>query len=624
MAPAPLRRLAVLFAIVGAAAVLEAAWRQGWTYDEPIHLRYSRRLLEAGVTERESLVFFDSKTPIILPNVVLQKLGEALGAKGPGAQRFLARVPGAAWYLALVFLTFRLAKRLGGETAGCLAASLVALDPNVIAHSSVATVDAAYAAATVLTVSSYLRLSRGPSLRAASGLGLALGLAFTAKFSAVLLLPGFLFVPLGAPRAERSRWLRLAGLSIVAGLVACFAISASYLFVSVARPFGAMQFQSCIPRALASRAGWLRLPLPEAFLTGLDLSLAHERETRWDCILLDRYFPGGVWFYFLALWALKTPAALFCAQLAGAFRALRARLWMSREMVFVGFVFVLHMGYFSLLFRAQTGYRYVLMCLPLADAFAAAGLSSWMPRARAWLGAAAVLTLAELAPYWGQPLAFVNALVWRKERAFHYVADSNLDWNQNADEIQGLLQKHGVAATHLQPLHLLPGHNTFSASVLGGVDAFEQHRWLRAHAEPSGHYAYTWIWYEVDPDLFDRFLDESRRVHPTAAGADLCRGSAFEEPGGGFEAGASGRACLEADKVADVRLIVSRGSIEFGPFEGGRCRGEVVAAGQQSWWRLEPGVHAFCAVAAGGPLDAHLEGAGVRTASGPGGASRRR
>ena len=36
---------------------------------------------------------------------------------------------------------------------------------------------------------------------------------------------------------------------------------------------------------------------------------------------------------------------------------------------------LLHLGYFSLLFRTQVGYRFVLMCLPLAYLLAAAGLA---------------------------------------------------------------------------------------------------------------------------------------------------------------------------------------------------------------------------------------------------------
>ena len=48
----------------GLGSVLYAAWQQDWTYDEPYHLRWSERLLDRGITERETNSLWNSKTPI--------------------------------------------------------------------------------------------------------------------------------------------------------------------------------------------------------------------------------------------------------------------------------------------------------------------------------------------------------------------------------------------------------------------------------------------------------------------------------------------------------------------------------------------------------------------------------
>src|SRR5262245_12788251 len=145
-APSPhgLRRLTWAVAVVALASATYAAWAQGWTYDEPVHLLWSRRLLETGLAERDSQERFNSKTPVTIPNVLAEKAARGLGLPDD-VVRFAARLPTLAWLAVLLLATGLVGRRLFGEEAGCLAVLAVALDPNVLAHGSLATVDVAYA-----------------------------------------------------------------------------------------------------------------------------------------------------------------------------------------------------------------------------------------------------------------------------------------------------------------------------------------------------------------------------------------------------------------------------------------------------------------------------------------------
>ncbi|HXY42015.1 MAG TPA: hypothetical protein VEQ10_20230, partial [Vicinamibacteria bacterium] len=450
-----------------------------------------------------------------------------------------------------------------------------------------------------------LALAERPSLARAAALGAALGLALTAKFSAVLLLPALLVLPWFArgQRRRLSRWLLAA---LVVASVAAATISAAYFFHGVGRPLG-RPWASAALRAVGHVLPGLRLPLPRGFLTGLDASLAAERHD-WNIVLLDHCYPRGVWFYFVVLWALKTPLLLVAAEGYGLWRAARARFApAARATGFVVLVLLVHIAYFSFVFQTQVGYRYVLMCLPLAYLVAAAALAPLAERewAPALAAAVVVLALAENAMYAGNPLAFSNAAVWPKRDVFRLMADSNLDWGQNDERIERWLAAHRGEPVHFNPPHLLPGRNLFDVNVVAGVDEFERHRFLREHAEPVAHVRHTHLWFDIDEALFGRFLEAERRLAPAVDAGSSCPPGTFGEtiPANGrlnlflpaSKAPVEAVACVAAPAGADLAVVALHGRLQLGRLSGaGPCRGETIAEGQQEWWRLDPGAHALC------------------------------
>jgi hypothetical protein len=591
----------------GIAHTAYSAWSQDWTIDEPLHLQWSERLWDKGAAERLSQWRYMSKTPATLPHVLALRAAQRLGVTSPRLLRVAARLPSVLCVPVLLGLTFLLARGAGGEAAARIAVTGVALDPSVAAHGSLVTVDAAYAAATLFVLWTGLRFARGPSLRRAALLGLALGLALVVKFTALFLLPGLLFLPWPPKESRRPRLLLGCAAMVVATV--CLTVAAGYLFQDVAAPLGRSAWLSGAMTRAAASLPWLRLPLPTAFLTGLDVSLASERR-EWNVVILGRRYPQGVWFYFGLLWLLKTPLLLLAAQAFGLVESARRRIaWSHPALRFLAANLLLQAAYFSLVFHTQLGYRFVLMLVPVAWVLAAAGLAAsrairW--RRVAWAAAVAVAALENL-QYLGNPLSFTNAAVWPKREVFRLIADSNVDWGQNREKVVGWLDAAGIPEERLDPLHVLPGTNVFSLNALTGIFDFEQHRWLREHASPHAHLGHTYLLFEVDEGLYGRFLDESRRLRSAPAVAGLCdpgaaadvlpRGSHLPfKLSGSAEPGRTWVACVSAASGADFGLRAMDGRVRIGPCtaDGGR-RFELLDEGQVAWYRLDPGVHALCA-----------------------------
>ena len=604
------RRVTLAIVALALVSATGAAWTQGWTYDEPFHLLWSQRLLDSRVTERESQHRLNSKTPVMLAGVVARKLARATLGDDPKRLRLAARLPSVVWLAALLGATFVLARRAAGEPAALIATAGTALDPSLVAHGSLATVDVPYVVATLATLATVLGFARAPSPRRGMLVGAALGLAFAAKFTALLLLPALLLIPLAAAPSrgwKRDRKALVAGV-LLGAIAAVAVIDAAYLFTEMAMPLGVLALRSDPLRRLGDAMPWLALPVPAPFLTGLDLSLAHESGREGNVVLLGRLHPRGTWLYFPLLWLVKTPLLALGALILGFALCIRDRIALENPTVrYVAANLLLTLAYFSLAFRTQAGYRYVLMCIPMAWIVAGAGLASALSSGRwRWVGVASIFaTLAESAAYLGNPLSFTNAAVWPKRQVFRLVADSSVDWGQNREKIGGWLAAQRIPDIHLDPLHLLPGHNTIDLNALAGVWDFEQHRWLREHADPRGHFGHTYLWFRIDYPTFDRFLSEARRFAPSRLGQEVCAGEAFAplpvEGRRGFSVAedparnTSWIACVSAPSGTDFEIRGGKGAIYVGHYGEDRvCETERLLAGQAAWYRLPPGVHAFC------------------------------
>ena len=204
----------------------------------------------------------------------------------------VGRLPNLALGTALVALVGWWAYRLWGRRAALVALALAALEPNLIAHSSLVTTDLGAALFTFLAVYLLWELGSRPSWWRLEGVGIATGLALASKYSAVLVLAlaavvaaghvaqgGSLSMP-GRPRpgggligrAREAAW-SLGLIAAVAGLT----VAACYFFRDL--------------------TGWW---------VGFG-DVAFHQEAGHVAFFLGSYSTTGWWSYFLVAFLIKTP-----------------------------------------------------------------------------------------------------------------------------------------------------------------------------------------------------------------------------------------------------------------------------------------------------------------------------
>lgn len=580
------RLIALLAAALSLGNATWAAWDQDITYDESFHLRWPERLLTERDDRRDEFRF-DSKTPAMLPAVLIRDALQEAGVESPQALRFSTRLPSLACLVAALALVATISRTANPLTAW-IGVLLAALDPNLAAHASIATTDAAY---TVVVLALAAVLSRfRPTWAFSLRIGALVGTALAVKYTAVLLLPVAAIVMVAGSTGPPGRRLGLAAAAMAA---ACLTTSVFYLGVGVFEPLGRVPLETPALRTLAGALPALPLPVPRSILTGIDASMAHNEPTRWASYIFGQEHHGGVWYYFVATWFMKTPVGLLLLVLFGLF-GLR-RHWRARAILIPGAVLLIHLGYLSFFFATQIGLRFALPCIALACALAARGLGGAKSR---WLMAAAALALVERAPYWEDPIAFTNLVVWPKSRAYWFTADSNLDYGQNRGRVARYAKETGLALVMDQPVPT-PGWYVTGANDLVIFDSRRTRRWLIEHDIPAINVGFSHFAFGITGEMYDRYLTEVRSTVSVPNFEDACGGPLTHYPPGSqipFTQIKNPKderrwvVCVTSRKGVDIGFTVNAGRIGFGRVTmAGGCESDMLEARQQSWFRIPAG-----------------------------------
>jgi hypothetical protein len=568
---------------------LWAAWDQDITYDEPFHLSWPERLLEERMDVRDQFRL-DSKTPALLPAVLLRRALDGAGVRSPRILTFATRLQSLALLALVLGLVFQLASTPNPHTRW-IGLLLAALDPNLAAHATIATTDVAYSA--VVLLFAWAATAAFTSTVGAVLIGAVLGVGLATKYTAVLLAPAALLVAiLRGPSSGPERFKRFC-----VGLMSCILVmDCLYLWVGVLKPLGSVAFLTPMMTNVAATFPSLPLPIPPSVLTGIDASMAHNSPTLWASYMFGEEHRGGVWYYFIAHWLIKTPISLIVAVLLGTWHVSRK----GRDAVFITLaaIALLHLVYFSFFFATQIGLRFALPCIALACALAGRGLSGISP---AWLIVLTVTSLLERAPYFGDPLAFTNLVVWEKSRAYWYTADSNLDYGQNRDRVQRSAKDLGQALV-MDQATITPGLYVASANQIAIFDSRRSHRWLIENDIPSTRVGFTHFAFSITGDRFEQYLDAARTATPITSSDRICDPPVTHYPPGGqapFEQTVSperGRLwviCASSRKGADLGFTVTSGRLWFGRVTAdGGCEADLLQERQQAWFRIPRGAAA--------------------------------
>ncbi len=473
--------LALFLAAVHVALAVSASIDRSATADETDYLGAGRWFLETGEW-RTTAASFHPPLSYYLNSLLLPALPDRVREIGPdprtGAVAYdrrvgeeilyrsgrvpaeillRARLPLAAASGLLVLLVWAWAHEWLGRRSAALAATIVAFDPNLLAHAGVVATDSLLAVTYFAGAYAWWRFARRPTAARLVVFGLALALAMLSKFPGLLLAPaaglllagrlvldrGFAF-PARLRAAGRLRRVTV-GLALAASIVAPSAglLSwAGYLF-STGRIVEAgvphRTIDRLVPEALGLRSAAYSLaeaPWPAPAYVGCVQNLIGHSAAGHHAWFLGRTSLFGWRSYFPVTLAVKEPLAALALLAAGLLALGGAReLGPGRPEAMLPPALALAAAIAS---PIAIGVRHVLHVVPFLALFAGAALAgsrgeSKLRRSAAWLAA----TLVVLATALDYPffLASFNVLGGGPRGGHRILSDSNVDWGQDLDHL---------------------------------------------------------------------------------------------------------------------------------------------------------------------------------------------
>ncbi len=263
--------------------LLHGAWTVGPTYDEHFYVASGYAYLEDGdfSLNREHPPFLKllAGAPLrFLPRIAFSENWSDLidyptaffysqNLQYLDRNLFFARLPFCLLTFLAAWVLFRSSRRLFGPRAAFAGTLLFALNPNVLAHGKLVSLDAGSMSLMFLSVVSFVALLERPGAWRAILAGVLFGLACASKFTALVLAPAFLVLALVQMVRKRSllpTWqfarTALVGLTVFA---ACYGFEAK----SVDEAWGQTGYMTKA-RAVAPSPGELRDELAAALPMG--------------------------------------------------------------------------------------------------------------------------------------------------------------------------------------------------------------------------------------------------------------------------------------------------------------------------------------------------------------------
>ncbi|MGB2676190.1 MAG: glycosyltransferase family 39 protein [Candidatus Acidiferrum sp.] len=379
-----------------------------------------------------------------------------------------ARMPMLMLTLLLGLTLYRCGSRLGSPWGGLLCLSAFVTMPAFIAFGPLVITDIAVTLFWVLTVWQLPDMWRSPTRGTVVVFGLTLAGALLSKFSSGLLFFVFIgfalslrFKPLPEQPVEKTelrRWRRQAWRNIAKGtLWAALFVYIVYLVLSWNQPTDSFGIIPHFPASLVLRRLLMPVWLYLRGLAGFALS-ASSRPT----FILGHAYSHGVWFYFPALFLLKTQltflllllfaimAVLLLKRRSNAQPAIPAGMEMQWRSVWVSLVVFVAA---CMLNRLDISIRHfsvalalvVLLLAPLPRMLELLRQSSpQAARSGNWLAIALVLvSIATVIRAYPNYIPYLNMLSMGRP-GYTLVNDSNLDWNQALPEVETFVRQRGL------------------------------------------------------------------------------------------------------------------------------------------------------------------------------------
>lgn len=439
--------------VVGVGLIIDAAPRTSATYDEVEYLKLGARWWRTGEQETitrmgSPLLFWKLQQAPVL--AVLDRVGLGALIDDPVGQQArllpLIRVGGLWLWLVAFGVVAVWARRFYGPRAMAASAWWFALSPNLLAHGGLATMEMPITASWALSWFLFVEFLIRGRRWAFVGSAVVAGIAFSCKFTAIVLPPLLGLAWLvdgiaagGLPQAWPTfRRVSLGMLAFMAMMVASDLIVTGFARIRpspTAGPHPSVDGRWGEPMDSIVQ-GLIETPMPRDWV-GLANQLRHQKSGGWSYLLGERRERGWWYYYFVAL-AVKTPLTVGLVMIGRViWRSENVEQRRAARAILVGTA-----GFLALAAIGSSrnyGVRYLLPLAPAAVVWVS-GLAEGPRWARiliwAGLGGQAV-AVAGIHP---NELAYFNVLAGGPRGGRRVLADSNLDWGQGARslaELQG-------------------------------------------------------------------------------------------------------------------------------------------------------------------------------------------
>ena len=455
--------------IISSVWCVTAARDLGATFDEPLYIRAGLMFWHNAGGNNLALLHGTMPLPLDAGGLLLRIAEYIRGAPWNPEQDLAQMLPIARaatlvfWWIVLIY-AWKTGRLIGGAGGGLLAAAMIAIEPIMLGHASLATTDVALTAFVVVTAY-YFIVGRNSSWAYRVGIpSLWCGLAILSKASGLIFTALCMFAMeverLWPPHSLQSRtiakWIKawrcrltpfwcdlrqIIGIGLLITIVYCGSgWRPQWSFVAWARKLR--------PNSMfAAPMLWFseNLRIFNNGVSALVYQFDHNMHGQ-PAYLLGRV-GMSFWYYFPLALTIKLSIPVFAILLTLA--AFRIRALRNCAIACAAALLA-----FSVLMRLQIGIRLVL---PLI-AFLIIGMAGALANTRRELGsgwksyllAAEVLlallwTGAGALHAWPQGICYTNALWGGTPRGYLYLSDSNYDWGQGLPDLERWRRSHGLA-----------------------------------------------------------------------------------------------------------------------------------------------------------------------------------
>jgi hypothetical protein len=383
---------------------------------------------------------------------------------------FLGRLPMLVFPLALLGVFWAWSRELFGPRGALGATALLALEPNLLAHGPLIKSDVPAAAGLLAAAYCTWRYWERPGWRRLWVLAVVAALAVQTKFTVQAAFP-LVLLAVAARHVGGREWKTIA-LRLVALCGVVYAAAGALHQFDMIRVHGAeferiAREEPWTEREIRSWKRWPPVPVPKRWVQGISFVRRHSRELGFQSYFLGESSYGGNPLYFPVTIALKLPIPLQALILAGlgmfGWRLARRRATAAEVVLWVPALLLFGVAMGS---KINIGYRHVMPLTPLMF-LAALGAMQPFSKRRAFQAAAVAGGLwlaAESAWIYPQGIAYFNEWAGGPDKAWRYLADSNLDWGQNWPQVAAYAKAHNIEMVEFayfgqdRPWFYLPGH----------------------------------------------------------------------------------------------------------------------------------------------------------------------